>query len=168
MRTVTVDEPYQSGYIYTPTEPVGKNFHEDFKPELIPKQMFQLGVFGGDYFQQIPSEFPADWFYATELSATGKAEARLNYFKVNTSQPLQEWERKGWIYFEDQKGWLLWYCRYYMGRRIPEKDLRQIRRWKNMCCHITQVQNHCKAGDAKCRPRQRQALLHWAYDSRKL
>ena len=165
MRYITVNEKYQHDYTYPLTEPTGKNFREDFTPDLTPKQMLALGIFGGDYFNEVPSEFPADWFAGVPLS-TGGAHAEFNFFNVNASQPLSEWQRKGWIYKDDPKGWFLWYCRYYLGRRIPDEDDRQIRRWKNMRRHITQLQNSCMPGDISCRPRQRQALLHWAYDSR--
>lgn len=167
MKTINVDEAYQTGYAYQLTEPMGKNFDPDFKPQLTPKQMLKLGVFGGDYFNEPPQEFPHDWFEGVELSQHG-AKAELNFFKVNASQPLSVWQQKGWIYFEDPKGWFLWYCRYYLGRRIPEEDTRQIKRWKAIHRHVSQVQTHCQPGDIHCRPRQRQALLHWSYDSRKL
>jgi hypothetical protein len=53
-----------------------------------------------------------------------------------------------------------------MGRRMQDEDLRQIKRWKAMRRHLRQIERHCERGDIFCRPRQRQALLHWAYDSR--
>lgn len=168
MQAVIVDEDYQTGYTYTLEEAQGKHFNSEFKPDLNPKQMLQLGIFGGDYFQSVPSEFPEDWFKDVEFSKTGRAQKELNFFKVNASQPLKVWQEKGWIYFEDPKGWFLWYCRYYMGRRIGQEDIRQIKRWKAMRRHITQLQNVCSIGDIYCRPRQRQAILHWAYDSRKM
>lgn len=166
-QTISVNEAYQDGYTYTLTCASGQKFHHDFRPELTPKQMLQLGIFGGDYFNEVPNEFPADWFEGVQLSPGG-ARKELNYFKVNASQPLMVWQKKGWIYPEDPKGWFLWYCRYYMGRRIAEEDDRQIARWRAVRRHIAQLQNHCQVGDLSCRPRQRQALLHWAYDSRKL
>lgn len=164
---VRVHEQYQTGYTYECTEPEGKHFAPHFTPDLTPKQMLQLGIFGGDYFNEVPKEFPAEWFAGVELSPKG-AHAAWNYFKVNASQPLRVWQQKGWIYFEDPKGWFLWYCRYYRGRRIPEEDARQIKRWHAMRRHITQLQRQCSVGDETCQPRRRQALLHWAYDSRKL
>lgn len=167
MKTVQVDEQYQTGYSYTLTEPVGKNFDPDFTPDLTPEEMLKLGVFGGDYFNEVPHEFPSKWFTGVELSSAG-AQKQLNYFGVSASQSLAEWQQKGWIYFEDPKGWFLWYCRYYMGRRIPDEDKRQIRRWKAIRRHASQVVKACQVGDASCRPRQRQALLHWAYDSRRI
>lgn len=166
MKKVVVNESYQTGYEYALIQPAGKNFSSDFMPELTPKQMLQLGVFGGDYFQDVPNEFPADWFEGVRLSGTGIADKQLNYFKVNASQPLSVWQKKDWIYFEDPKGWFLWYCRYYQGRRIPNEDQRQIKRWRAMRRHVAQVQHACQPGDVSCHTRQRQAILHWAYDSR--
>lgn len=168
MKQVKVNELYQKGYQYTLTKPAGRQFDPDFTPDLTPAEMLELGVFGGDYFQKPPKEFPPSWFAGVELTQTGTAEARLNYFKVNASQPLEVWQKKGWIYFEDPKGWFQWYCRYYRGRRIPEEDKRQIKRWRAMRRHVAQIQNSCAVGDEACRPRQRQALLHWAYDTRKI
>lgn len=166
-KQVTVNNSRQTNYNYLLSEAQGKNFNSEFKPELTPKQMLQMGIFGGDYFDDDIDEFPQDWFKGVELSP-GKPKKELNFFKTLASQSLQEWQRKGWIFEEDPHGWVQWYFRYYMGRRVPEMDLVQIRRWKNIQRHIAQLKKHCEVGDYSCRPRQRQALLHWAYDSRKI
>jgi hypothetical protein len=156
----------QRDYRYTLTAPMGRSFHPDFKPDLTPKEMLALGVFGGKYMNDCKQEFPKSWFSGAKLSL-GKRDASLNYFGVNASQSLAEWHRKGWIYKDDPRGWFQWYCRYYLGRRIPKEDERQIKRWKAMTRHIAQIAHNCRPGDILCRPVQRQALLHWAYDSRR-
>lgn len=166
-KSVTVHDSVQNGYTYDVTEPVGKSFDAQFKPDLTPKQMLELGVFGGNYLNDCEDEFPADWFKNAKLSNHGH-EPKLNYFEIDASQPLKVWREKGWIHDEDPRGWFQWYCRYYMGRRMAEEDRRQIKRWRAIRRHISQIQNNCQPGDELCRPRQRQALLHWAYDSRKL
>ncbi|NCN86331.1 hypothetical protein GW932_00715 [archaeon] len=167
-KKITVNDKIQKRYIYYLTEPIGKNFDSDFKPELTPKEMLSLGVFGGVYMRDCKKEFPKSWFLHAKL-AKGKRNAELNYFKVNASKPLKYWIDKGWINFsEDPRGWFQWYARYYYGRRIPEYDKIQIKRWKQMKRHIAQIKKNCKKGNLSCRPRQRQALLHWAYDSRKI
>lgn len=157
----------QTGYRYICIAPIGKQFHSDFKPDLTPQEMLQLGVFGGKYMSDCTKEFPASWFRGVRFSPE-RHDPTLNYFRVNASQPLSVWRKKGWIYKDDPRGWFQWYCRYYMGRRIPGEDERQIRRWRLVRRHIAQIQKHCAPGDAECRPRQRQALLHWAYDSRRI
>lgn len=165
IKKVIVNDKMQKNYHYFLTEKAGKNFSLDFKPELSPKEMLELGVFGGKYMTDCKSEFPASWFRKAKLSPK-KSDHKLNYFQVKASQPLSVWREKGWIYHQDPRGWFQWYCRYYMGRRIDKEDQRQIKRWKQMRRHIAQVKNNCRQGDIHCRPRQRQALLHWAYDSR--
>jgi hypothetical protein len=164
---VVVQDLMQEGYHYVCTEPVGKKFDPEFKPELTPKEMLELGVFGGKYMTDCRNEFPKEWFARAKLSPE-KHDAKINLFGVNASQPLSVWRAKGWIYKEDPRGWFQWYCRYYMGRRILDEDARQIQRWKAMRRHIMQIRNNCRRGDVYCRPRQRQALMHWAYDSRKM
>ena len=112
------------------------------------------------------SEFPVDWFDKARLCSEIH-DPELNLFGVNASQTLAEWRRKGWIYKEDPRGWFQWYCRYFMGRRCPDEE-RQIKRWKSMSRHIGQIKKNCLPLDLDCRPRQRQALLHWAYDTRNI
>jgi len=166
MKLVTVNDIYQRNYVYEITEPMGKNFDPEFKPELTPQEMLELGVFNGKYFDGEHDEYPADWFTHARLSKT--SDPSQNFFEVSASQPLKVWQEKGWIYEDDPRGWFQWYCRYYMGRRIPHEDQRQIKRWKAMRRHAGQIKKYCSPGDVTCRRRQRQALLHWAYDSRKI
>ena len=156
----------QLDYVYFLTEQVGKKFHPEFRPQLSPKEMLELGVFGGKYMSDCTAEFPVDWFEKARLCSEIH-NPELNLFGVNASQTLAEWRRKGWIYKEDPRGWFQWYCRYYMGRRCPDDD-RQIKRWKSMRRHIGQITKNCRPLDLDCRPRQRQALLHWAYDTRNI
>jgi hypothetical protein len=164
-RTITVNDRMQRGYRYELTEPVGTNFDPEFKPELTPAELLEMGVFGGKYLTDCRDEFPSAWFETAKLSH-GKRDPKLNFFEVDASKPLSYWQEKGWIWKDDPRGWFQWYCRYYMGRRC-EDDARQIARWKAMTRHIAQIRRNCAKGDLLCRPRQRQALLHWAYDSRR-
>jgi hypothetical protein len=164
-RTVQVNDRMQCGYVYSRTAPVGRAFDPAFRPELTPKQMLELGVFGGKYLTDCRAEFPASWFRRAKL-ARGRRDARLNYFGVHASQSLATWRASGWIHPQDPRGWFQWYCRYYMGRRTSD-DRRQIRRWRAAARHAAAIRKHCEPGDLACRRRQRQALLHWAYDGRK-
>lgn len=168
-RTIIVNDSMQKGYRYICTEPTGKHFASDFLPDLTPQEMMELGVFGGTYFNNEIDEYPHSWFRrAKRPQRLGeKSDAEVNYFGVAASQTLQEWQRKGWIHPQDPRGWFQWYCRYYLGRRTDD-DARQIKRWRAMKRHVAQIRASCHPGDLNCRKRQRQALLHWAYDSRNI
>lgn len=166
-KIVTVSNKMQKGYRYELVAPMGKEFDPLFKPELTPKQMLALGVFSGVYMRDTTKEYPADWFARAKF-AKALPDPKKNYFKIAASQPLSVWKKNGWIYKDDPRGWFEWYCRYYMGRRIPVEDARQIGRWRAIKRHIAAVKKNCRKGDLTCRPRQRQALLHWAIDSRKI
>lgn len=164
---VIVNDRMQQGYRYARTAPMGKAFDPDFTPDLTPADMLRLGVFCGKYMTDCADEFPASWFKDAKL-APDRPDCDLNYFGVRASVPLHVWVAKGWIHPDDPRGWFQWYCRYYSGRRMPAEDHRQIARWRAFRRHAAQVRKHCEPGDPFCRPRQRQALLQWAYDSRKI
>ena len=163
---VVVNDKMQEGYQYYLVEPEGENFRVGFEPELSPKQMLRLGVFGGKYMTDCRDEFPRSWFNEARLSPKG-FDKSLNYFGVRAGLSLAEWREKGWIYRDDPRGWFQWYCRYYRGRRIPDEDERQIKRWRLFKRHLVALRKACIKGDLGCRRRQRQALLQWGYDTTK-
>jgi hypothetical protein len=163
---VIVNDRMQHGYVYYRTAPVGRGFAPEFQPQLTPRQMLELGVFGGKYMTDCGNEFPDSWFARARLCPE-KHDARLNCFGVNASLSLRTWRRHGWIRPQDPRGWFQWYCRYYLGRRSAD-DARQIRRWRAVARHVAAIRKNCDAGDLECRRRQRQAVLHWAYDSRRI
>lgn len=163
---ITVNDLMQHGYSYRLSEPTGKHFDPEFTPDLSPKQMLAMGVFGGKYMTDCEKEFPNDWYTHAKLSPK-KKDISLNFFKVDASQPLSVWQKNGWIREQDPRGWFQWYCRYYMGRRSGD-DMRQIKRWKAMRRHVAQITKNCIPFDLDCRKKQRQALLHWAYDARNI
>ena len=129
-KKVTVNDRMQQGYRYLLTEPSGRNFHLEFDPELSPKQMLAMGVFGGKYMTDCRDEFPTTWFAKAKLCSL-RHDPKLNFFGVNASKSLSYWIEKDWIHPDDPRGWFQWYCRYYLGRRHSD-DERQIKRWKNM------------------------------------
>ena len=162
-KAVVVNDRMQHGYRYELVRPMGRSFAQDFRPQLTPKQMLRLGVFGGKYLTDCTSEFPADWFEHAKLCRT-RHDPEVNFFKVNASLPLSQWRKKGWIYKDDPRGWFQWYCRYWLGRRIPALDAVQIGRWRSFVRHAGAVKARCDAGDLSCSPKERQALLQWAHN----
>tara|TARA_B100000809_G_scaffold261453_1_gene310389 strand:+ start:160 stop:660 length:501 start_codon:yes stop_codon:yes gene_type:complete len=166
MQKISVNDKMQSGYFYELAVPIGEDFDPLFTPELSPKELLELGIFGGKYLNDCKNEFPADWFLNAKLSEI--KDKSLNYFSVDASQPLSEWVNKGWINSQDPRGWFQWYCRYFLGRRTPIEDQRQIKRWRAFRRHAGAIKKYCEPYDHQCRKKQRQALLHWAYDARNI
>ena len=172
MKKIKVKDNLQRDYVYSLSRPTAKDFDENFKPQLTPKEMLELGVFGGLYLADCQKEFPKDWFKNAKMAykdvtLDAEHDKSLNFFEVNASQPLAVWQKKGWIHPQDPRGWFQWYCRYFMGRRTEDDD-RQIKRWKAIGRHIAQVKKNCHTGNFNCRRKQRQTLLHWAIDSRNI
>ena len=173
-KQIRVDDKMQQNYSYTLTARYGKDFHEDFKPALAPEEMLFLGIFEGKYLNDCYKEFPQEWFLgalASRKLSPVKPNPALNCFGVKSRQSLKIWKKNGWVKLapgdKDIRGWFQWYCRYYIGRRIDKIDAIQIARWKSFVRHVGQIKSEatgCKAKDLSCRPRQRQALLQWAYD----
>ena len=87
MSRVLVNDLMQKNYVYFLTESPGHNFHPDFEPDLTPKKMLELGVFGGKYMTDCINEFPSDWFQYAKLSPNCK-NIELNFFKVDASLSL--------------------------------------------------------------------------------
>lgn len=160
---ILVNDRMQQGYVYERVAPMGADFASDFQPHYSPQTLLEMGVFEGKYLNDCQAEFPQTWFINAKIS--DKPSASLNYFGIKSRQPLSVWREKGWIYDEDPRGWFQWYCRYYSGRRWPEIDQWQIKRWKSFARHAGQIRAHCDSGDIFCRPRQRQALLQWSHDA---
>jgi len=159
---IEVSDLMQTGYCYQLVKPVGKEFDGKFEPYYSPKKMLEMGVFEGKYCNDCHDEFPENWFKNAKVSKT--ADPGLNYFGVKSRQSLAQWRRKGWIYGPDPRGWFQWYCRYYLGRRLPEVDQIQIKRWRAFARHAGQIRANCEPGDIFCRRKQRQALLQWSHD----
>ena len=160
---IIVFDKMQKNYTYTLQEAMGKNFDENFKPELTPKEMLELGVFEGKYLNDCRNEFPEDWFKKAKISEN-KADTSYNCFGIKARQSLQIWQQKGWIIGPDPRGWFQWYCRYYMGRRLTDIDKIQINRWRAFIRHKKQIELNCIPFNISCRKKQRQALLQWAYN----
>lgn len=136
-----------------------------FAPSYTPKEMLEMGVFEGKYINIIKG-LPKDWYKLPKvLSTDDEPDVSLNYYGIKSRQPLSVWKENGWIK-TDKGGWYHWYCLYFLGRRLGKEDDWQIGRWKSFVArHNAQVQKNCKNKDKECRPKQRQGLLQWAWNS---
>lgn len=103
-----------------------------FTPDYTPEQMESLGVYDSLYRGQGP-----------RLASLG------------------EWKPE-WISEHDPKGWAQWYKRYASGRRLPDEDTRQIKRWASFKAR------HGGPFAKNPTPRRGWALRNWGIDPTKL
>lgn len=167
---IEVNDLMQSNYSYRLARDYGDISDLDMEPDLSPSEMLAMGVFEGKYLNDCMDEFPREWFANAlkqgKLSPEG-ADPSVNFFGIKSRQSLQIWLENGWIpqieRDPDVRGWFQWYCRAYVGRRIPELDKIQAKRWRAYKRHLGQVVKNCNIRDFSCRPKQRQGLLQWGY-----
>jgi hypothetical protein len=179
--TIEVWNKMKKGYSYRLSVAPGTQMA--FKPYASPGEMLALGAFEGKYLNDCLLEFPAEWYWNAILAGKlrpGEPDVSVNLLGVDSRLPRQFWVESGWVpggtkkgmhpelsdakINPDERGWFQWYCRYWMGRRLPLLDAIQIQRWKAFTRHAGQIKANCKPGDLECRPRQRQGLFQWSHD----
>lgn len=143
--------------------PIAFSDHPEFTPDLTPRQIFQLGSFGGTYWRPIHSaitgrnyssehkkfDFLSDLPDSIMVRPWSSYDKSINRYKVKVGTTLEYWESKGWITKYDPYGWVQWYCNFYNGRRTPD-DARQIKRWLAIKKRFTRKS-----------PAVQQTLQHW-------
>lgn len=161
--------------------------HPEFRPNLTPKQMFELGSFGGTYWRPIYStitkksykdvhkknpEFKKWFKNIPESHLSSKTyDKKKNRYGVKVGTTLEMWEERKWITKMDPYGWVQWYCNFFIGRRTDD-DERQIKRWQGVAGKkgrfskrlINMIKNKGASWDDETiSPKIRQTLQHWAF-----
>lgn len=161
--------------------------YPEFRPNLTPREIFQLGSFGGTYWRPITSEitnqtyrdrhkqYPAEWWEGITdrylITEWDKYDTKVNKYRVKVGTTLEFWESKKWITEYHPYGWVEWYCDFYLGKRC-EDDVRQISRWKKTAGPNSRfrrwllnqiIAKNGQYDDYNISPAIRQTLQHWAY-----
>lgn len=163
------------------------NEYPEFIPNLTPKEMFELGSFGGTYWRPIYSsvnkkhyknrhlKYPKSWWKGLPdnflTNEWDDYDTKINKYKVKVGTTLEFWECKGWIHEEHPYGWVEWYCDFYHGKR-SEDDERQVKRWVQTAGPKSRFRRQLinrilRKGttydDIEISPKIRQTLQHWGY-----
>ncbi len=161
--------------------------YPEFRPNLTPRQIFQLGSFGGTYWRDIYSsvlnknlsnvhlQYPKSWWQGIPnewlVTPWDQYDLSINKYKVKVGTTLEFWEEKKWITKYHAYGWVHWLCDFVLGKRGPD-DRRQIDRWiktagpnsrfrKRLINMIKQ--KNTTFDDYSISPKIRQTLQHWGY-----
>jgi hypothetical protein len=173
---LSVNDDMQKNYEYVLSEDYATNIDVIMKDAISPIDMLVMGVFSGKYLNDCQDEFPDEWFEKSKMSRitkdshndTTEYDKTHNFFGIRSRLSLSEWRQRNWIIEPDIRGWFQWWCRYYIGRRIPEVDKVQIKRWNSYKRHAFQVVKNARKenrqGDPTFRAKQRQSLLQWAHN----
>lgn len=136
------------------------NLHLLFKPDYSPKEMFKLGIFENNYFDEslgLPkitklkfSKKALDMLQKLPKGLLSNSEGTKedNYYKVSCGSSYKAWKDNGWIHDQDPYGWVNWYIHYYYGRRTDD-DAR----------HLGMLKMYLNSNKIK------QSLLHWGIKS---
>ena len=142
-----------------------KDWDASFGPSYTPMEMLDEGIFEGIYTHAIEG-IPAKYKSHKNVIGDKGPDVEINKFKVKSRQSLKEWQKKKWTTKLSPLGWWEWYIKYFEGRRDEKEDKLQISRWNSYVArHQGQIKANCKLGDLNCRPKQRQGLLQWGWDS---
>lgn len=157
--------------------------YPEFTPNLTPRQMFQMGSFGGTYWRPIYSKITGKSYknvhkrypywegISTDDLVSEKYDVKKNKYNCKVGTSLEFWEGKQWITKYHPYGWVHWYCDFCMGRRCPD-DARQINRWSSLAGPngrfrkflVTQIlKKRGSWDDDTSSPKIRQVLQHWGY-----
>lgn len=162
--------------------------YPDFRPNLSPQQIFEMGSFGGTYWRPIYSKvtkkkyknqhlkYPKSWWKNVSedclILPWKNYDKSINKYGVKVGTTLEFWESKKWITKYHPYGWVQWYCDFVMGKRCPD-DERQIDRWMKTAGPNSRfrkwlinmiIDKKAKYNDYDISPKIRQTLLHWGYE----
>jgi hypothetical protein len=162
--------------------------YPDFTPNLTPREIFQLGSFGGTYWRPINSsisnkkykdqhlDYPKSWWKEIPDDWMTKPwkeyDKSINKYNVKVGTTLEFWEEKNWITKNHPYGWVHWYCDFYKGNRSSDDD-HQIKRWKKTAGPNSRFRKwlinmintkNTKYDDYDISPKIRQTLQHWGYE----
>lgn len=142
-----------------------------FKPCFSPKEMLDLGIFGGIYFQDYPKNgflYNTDLFKDIDNSKLFLTEYNKskNYYNIKASMSKDDWANCNWLDKNSPLGWYEWYCNFFYGKRTSD-DIRQINRWSSFTSRmygILRPKTLDEKKDLTTYPKLKQSLLHWSWN----